>query len=186
VGPHPREGIGRAHLPTVGRATTLKKANDIITDYLDCKHKAYLSLSKAAGRTPDYEKFLKQQELQYRGGAISVLLGQGGRSHALHDHPITLADLEKGADIIPDVLLTMESMVIAVHCIKRSPGLSSLGPFHYEPVLFSCLDRASHQSHRFILAMACLALEQVQNFRPQHGTVISGAGYRRHRFKLNK
>jgi hypothetical protein len=140
VGRRPREGLGRAHLPTVGRATTLKIANDIITDYLDCKHKAYLSVSNSVGRTSDYEMFLKQQELQYSGGAISVQLGQGDHSDPLHNKPITLADLAKGADVIPNVLLTTESMTIAVHCIKRSPGLSSLGPFHYEPVLFFCLD----------------------------------------------
>ena len=168
------------------RHITLKIANDIITDYLNCKYKAYLLASNVAARTSVYEEFLQQREQKYIGGAIDVLLGRASHSHPIHNEPITVADLEKGADAIPNVCLTTASLAIAVPCIKRVPGISSLGSFHYEPVLFSCPEGTGLESPKIILAMACLALEQMQNFQPKHGTFISGAAYKAHRLNLNK
>jgi predicted RecB family nuclease len=162
----------------------LKIANAIITDYLACKYKAYLLASNIAGQRSDYEEFFNQRQLKYIRAATGAPLDLVSRTHYIQSKPITVADLEKGVDALSNVCLETDQLQITVHYIKRVPGISSLGPFHYEPALFSADEEGRNEPQIIMLSMACLALERMQRFRPEYGTLISGAAYKPRRIHL--
>src|SRR5262249_29732222 len=125
------------------------------------------------------------RQLKYIGAAPGASLDLVSHTHPIQSKPITVADLEKGPEAISNVSLETEKLQIAVHYIKRVPEISSLGPFHYDPALFSADEVVRNEPQMLLLSIACLALERIQRFRPEYGTLTSGAAYKPRRIPLH-
>ncbi|RKE26102.1 putative RecB family nuclease [Paraburkholderia sp. BL23I1N1] len=163
----------------------MKITNQIIGEYLNCKYKAYLLATEVASEPSDYEALMRHREEQYARAATSALFSPNNLDFGMRNKPITTKDLKDGTANIAGVFIENESLALKLHGIKRVPGDSLLGPFHYEPVLFSSLDRPSDKTHRLLLSMGGLALEKLQHVWPAHGTLVRGATYKPHRIDLN-
>src|SRR5262249_50376204 len=72
-----------------------------------------------------------------------------------------------------------------LHGIKRVGGISSLGDFHYEPVLFAGIEETVDAHLEILLSIGALALEKMQQVRPKYGTLVSGPKYKSHRIRLD-
>ncbi|NPT62442.1 TM0106 family RecB-like putative nuclease [Paraburkholderia elongata] len=164
----------------------MKITNEIITEYLNCKYKAYLLATEAVAECSDYEAFLHHQEAEYTRAATGALLGPHNRDLVACNKPITVDDLKGGTANIASVFIEDESLALNLQSLKRVPGESSLGPFHYEPVLFASLDGPSDETQRILLSIGARALEQLQHVRPRYGTVVSGNTYKSHRIDLDR
>jgi predicted RecB family nuclease len=172
--------------PAYREVSGVKLTNQAVIAYLNCKYKAYLLTTDVASELSAYEAFLQNQDEKYIGAASSALLRLDNKSSVAHNKPILVDDLKEGATIIADVLIENESLALNLDGIKRVTGESSLGTFHYEPLLFASLDGPIDESLRILLSIGGFALEQMQHRRPSYGTVIHGAKYKSQRIDLSK
>lgn len=164
----------------------MKITNQLVIAYLNCKYKAHLLTTDIASEPSNYEAFLQSQAEDYTGRAISTLVASENSCPVARSKPILVEELREGAAIVLDVNIENELLAFNIDCIKRAHGESSLGLFHYEPVLFFDLDEPIGESSKILLSVSGLALEQMQHFRPSHGTVVRGVAYKSQRIDLSK
>jgi len=164
----------------------VKTTSQLVIAYLNCKYKAYLLTTDVAIEPSNYEAFLQSQAEVYAAAATNTLLAPDNIDLVARNKPILVENLKEGAAIVLDVYIENEFLAINIDGIKLAHGESSLGLFHYEPVLFSSLDEPIDESRRILLSMSGLALEQMQHVRPSHGTVVRGPAYKSQRIDLSK
>src|SRR5262245_49359346 len=116
---------------------TTKITRDIIESSLHCKYKGYLKLAGQQGPTPDYEQLLVECRDAVKQGAMDKLFARHAAEEVVRDVVLTPAILKKGAALLVNATLEDEHVSLAFDGLKRAPGHSKLGDFHYVPVLFS-------------------------------------------------
>jgi predicted RecB family nuclease len=162
----------------------MKITNQTIADFLNCKYKAHLRVAGIAYEPNKYEEFLHHQNYQYIQRGTRELLGSVLPTDTMPDNMINDNDLQGGPALVVNAGIVTDTLAISLHGIKRAPGASSIGDFHYEPVLFSGVEQANNAHLRILLSIWALALEKVQNVRPKHGTLVCGPAHKPHRIKL--
>ena len=127
----------------------MKITTDILESYLQSRYKSHLKLVGEQGTPSDYERFLHGR-VHVRFMVTDKLLSQYGASEILRSLAVT-----------PAVL-------------KRVPGPSRLGDFHYIPVLFHYAELSS-PVQRFLLELCGMIWGSGQN-RPQAAEARVGRG----------
>ena len=110
----------------------------VIESFLKCKTKARLKVQGEHGVPSDYELFLLEKRCEARRRAIEGILAKLGDQHAavLRILPATIPLLRQGAEYVLDTSFEGQSISISFDALKKVSGASSLGDFHYVPVLF--------------------------------------------------
>src|SRR4051812_11784808 len=113
-----------------------KITSDVLESYLQCKFKGYLKLAGQRGTKCDFEAMLTELRAEVRLKAIDAIIARHPGDQVARNIPLTTANLKQGPQYIFDG--TFEGDALALHCdgLKRVPGESKLGDFHYLPVLF--------------------------------------------------
>ncbi len=99
--------------------------------------------------------------------------------------PVSPALLSQGTSIILNATVEGEELSVCFDAIKRIDGRSSLGDFHYVPVLFHEAERPGRE-HRNLLAILGLILGPIQGKEPGWGILIHGHYCEMRRIKLGK
>ncbi len=155
----------------------MKITNEVLTEYLNCKYKAYLILKGVGPEPSAYERWLKKNEEQYAGAATRALLDRENSCAIVTKLLETSLHLRQGIGLVIGAQAESESLPFSFHALQRVPGASALGPFHYVPVLFSNTG-ASSDAQKLALSCESLILERLQQVRPRNGILVSGDAYK--------
>ena len=85
----------------------------------------------------------------------------------------TNIDIHSGPPLVLGALLEDEELAFHFDALRRVDGKSSLGPFHYTPVLF-WHGESLGRNLTLLLAVGGLVLARHQDVQPKTGTVLFG------------
>jgi predicted RecB family nuclease len=141
----------------------------LIEAYLDCKYKAHLLAEGNRGDPHDLE--IVQAELQesYVERAAAALV----RKYHKAPSDFTDIDIHSGQEVIFAPTLEDEEMAFEFDALRRTDGESSLGPFHYCPVLFWQAESLG-RNQTLLMAAGGIILSRHQRVQPKTATVIFG------------
>lgn len=161
----------------------MKITQDILESNLKCRYKAHLKLAGEQGVRSDYELLLRESRDRVRLAAATKLLDRQKSNEVLRSFVLTRAVLKQGLHLLLDATLEDDDLSIGVDALLRVAGPSSLGNFHYIPVLFHETEKPGKE-HRALLELLGLMLGPIQGRRPAWGTLIHGWGCHTRRIKL--
>jgi predicted RecB family nuclease len=147
-------------------------------------YKAYLLLTGVVREPSEYEQWLHRHDQEYTAAATRVLLAREEASCLPSNTPLTSEHLTQGITTILGAHVEDASCAFAFHALQRVPGASSVGPFHYVPVLFCGTGQSVSETQKLLLASDTLVLERLQHVRPPSGIVICGDAYKSRRVDL--
>jgi predicted RecB family nuclease len=156
---------------------------DVLESYLKCRYKGHLKLAGERGVPTNYELLMRETREQVRQRATDLLLARHKEGKVLRGLSVTPALLSQGASVILDATVEGQGLSICFDAIRRIDGRSSLGDFHYAPVLFHEAVRPGREQ-RTLLATLGLILASVQGREPGWGILIHGQGCEIRRIKL--
>jgi predicted RecB family nuclease len=150
-----------------------KITRDILESSLNCKYKGYLKLAGQQGTRSDYALLLAESRDAVRRQAIEKILARYPEEEVEQDVILTPAALKRGAAFLLNATLEDESVSLAFDGLKRVPGPSKLGNFHYVPVLFF-EGRQVHKQQRALVDVYGLLLSRLQGRVPSSGIIGHG------------
>src|SRR5215831_1355971 len=158
--------------PSQANAMSPKVTLDVLYALLDCRLKAYLRLTGVQGVTSDYQSMLDRARQQARQTAIENIRNRYGHSISIGTR-LSRAMLTGGSEFVLDAQIDSEGCLVNFDALKKLDGPSSLGNFHYVPVLFAESQRI-RRAQRCILAVLGSLLSRVQGRTPESGIVYHG------------
>lgn len=162
-------------------ATTITR--DILESYLKCRYKGHLKLIGERGVPSEYELLLREARERVRQGSTDRLLAGHAEGEALQGLSVTPSLLRQGASLLLDATVEDERLSVCFDALTKIDGHSSLGEFHYVPVLFHEGERPD-RDQRVLLVTLCLILGTVQGKEPGWGILIQGRNCEARRIKL--
>jgi predicted RecB family nuclease len=163
-------------------AMPAKITREVLESYLKCQYKANLQLAGARGSTSDYEILLSETRARLHVAA-AVNLAREQKCDVLRDLALTFEVLKRGVPVLLDVTAEDEQMSIRFDGLRRSAGSSTLGDFHYIPILVH-EDEMPGKQQRAMLELLGVVLGAVQGKDPCWGILIHGRGCNVRRVKL--
>jgi predicted RecB family nuclease len=162
---------------------------EIFQAHLDCKFKAFLKMSAYTVDTirPEpvrYSKFNFQLETQYRQQLMKVMVPEYDSARA-PDLAKTASMMTEGELIIVAASLANQYAETNVDLLERAKGKSSLGAYHYQPVLMTKSCTVS-DNDKLMLGFQSILLADVQGHSPQFGKVIHGPSNKTIKVRLPK
>lgn len=151
----------------------MKFTNEILEEYLNCKLKAHLRKAGEQGVGTDYIAMLLSRRDETRRDATEKILASQGVREVARFIALTADALEAGPPFVLDALLEDDLFCLKIDGLKRVPGPSRLGPFHYVPVLFHGGEKVGREQ-RLLLELSGLLLASVQGLAPSYGVVWHG------------
>jgi predicted RecB family nuclease len=155
----------------------------VVESYPQCKYKAHLRLAGEQGIPTDYEFLMGEARRRVWQGATELLLARHKKHEVVLGPSLTPVLLGQGARLILDATLEREGLAVCFDALKRLDGQSSLGDFHYGPVLFHEAERPGREQ-RILLAMLGQILGSLQGKEPKWGVLIHGQNCEVRRIKL--
>jgi predicted RecB family nuclease len=161
-----------------------KITRDMIESYLNCKYKGHLKLAGQQGTRSDYELLLAESRDAVRRRALDKIVARYPEEEVERDVALTPAALKQGAAFLVNAILEGEHVSLAFDGLKRVPGASKLGDFHYIPVLFAA-GRQVRKPERALLDVYGLLISRLQGRPPGNAIVWHGKEGRATRVRLN-
>jgi predicted RecB family nuclease len=150
-----------------------KITQDILESYVFCKSKAYLQRTGEHGKPSDYAMFLTQSRDEVRRKAIAKMLAEPHKGQVVQGRLLTTAVLRDGPLFVLEARVEEGPFCLALDGLKQVPGESTLGAFHYIPML--CYEgRQIRKEQRFMLALYGIFLSRLQGRMPDSGILWHG------------
>lgn len=163
----------------------MKITNRVVENYLTCKYKALLAIKGEIGTPHDYEVLMSELAEAHRVRAAEALLRSCKLDLAPRVSRITEDNLKEGHALILDCTIEADEFRFHFDALKKTEGRSSLGSFHYQPVMF-CQDEKGLEQKRIVLTCGTFVLGQVQRARPHIGLLVLGEKCSLSRTRLTK
>jgi predicted RecB family nuclease len=161
-----------------------KITQDILESYLNCKYKGHLKLAGRNGTQSDYGLLLAASRDEVRRLAIDKIFSRHPAERIERDIALTLPALKRGAAFLLNTTLTDDHIALVFDGLKRVPGPSKLGDFHYVPMLFS-EGRKIRKQQRACLEVYGLLLSHLLGRIPSFGLLWHGKECRTSRVRLS-
>jgi len=152
---------------------TTKITRNTIESYLNCRNKVHLQLTGQHGTPSDYGLLVVAARDEVRRRALDQILTRHPAEDVERDVPLTLATLQRGAPYLLNVTLEDDHLALAFDGLRRVPGRSKLGDFHYVPVLVHETGKIGKEQ-RLLLEVYGFLLTGVQGRAPGSGVVWHG------------
>ena len=150
-----------------------KITQDILESYVFCKSKGYLQWTGEHGKPSDYAMFLTQSRDEVRRKAMAKMLAQPHKDQVVQGTLLTTAVLRHGPLFVLEARVEDGPFCLALDGLKQVPGVSTLGAFHYIPML--CYEgRHIRREQRFMLTLYGLFLSRLQGRMPDSGIIWHG------------
>jgi predicted RecB family nuclease len=162
-----------------------KITTDCVESYLKCKTKAHLKALGEQGVHSEYELLLAEMKSETRRTMIDWVSSRHAGGAVLQDVSINTTELSRGAAFIFGATIEDDTFCLAFDGLKKAPGESKLGEFHYIPVLFHPGEKMRLEE-RLLLAILGTVLGDLQGRQPGTGIVYLGAGHRGTRVQLTE
>ncbi len=150
-----------------------KITQDILESYVFCKYKGYLQWTGEHGRLSDYARFLTQSRDEVRRKAMAKMLAQHHQDHVVRGMLLTTAMLRQGPLFVLEARVEDGPFCLVLDGLKQVPGVSTLGAFHYSPMLFA-EGRQIRKEQRFLLELYGVLLSRLQGRIPDSGIIWHG------------
>lgn len=147
-----------------------------IVAYSHCSRKAFLMLSTSEPVEPsEYEQLL----LKFQNWSYNTYCKNLPNS-LIYEENI----LKKGFESIQDCKIELKGFIFESKLLVKRKGISSLGKFIYEPVIFLGTNQIAKEN-RLELAFLGFLLEKIQTKFPEKGVIIDKNGGK-HQVELSK
>lgn len=160
-----------------------KITRDILESYFQCRYKANLRLNGVGGESSTYQALRLRDRLGVRDRAVAAIRSGSPPGEVASDVSLTLAVLRSGRAHLIDVRAEGEGTSLALDGLRRVPGRSRLGDFHYAPVLYHDAVRVG-PVQRLLLAALGRVVGDLQGRQPDAGFVYRGRADRPLRVRL--
>jgi len=158
---------------------------DILESYLTCRYKGHRKLVGERGVPADYELLRREERERVRQRAVDLLIARHREGDVTQGMSVTPDQLRRGVGLILDACAEGEGLSVRFDALKRIEGGSSLGDFHYVPVLIHETDKPGREQ-RALLAILGLCLSPVQGKEPPWGLLIHGQNCQTRKIKLGR
>jgi predicted RecB family nuclease len=148
-----------------------KITREVLEGYLNCRLKGHLAFRGENGTRSEYQQLLDQSKHELRRAAEDLVKARCVVAHDAKGAPVSRELMVRGPALILDALIESDPLSIRVDALKRVPGPSDVGDFHYIPMLFGEGGKA-RQSQKRILEICGLVLGEVQGRRPGKGVLV--------------
>ncbi len=149
-----------------------KISKDVLEAYVRCSYKAYLLLDGRREEPPPYAALREVRRATLRDQVATKLRAELGDD--LHEGvAVTPSALAKGVAVLLAPNLTRERFDLILDGLKRVSGESSLGSFHYVPMLITAASRVRNED-RLLIEMLALLLAPYQQIMPGTGIIWLG------------
>src|SRR4051812_10199961 len=166
-----------------GHVMPAKITRDVIEAYLNCRYKGHLKLAGARGEPSAYQALRLRERLDVRRRAIAAIHADHAQEDVASDLNLSLAVLKRGVAHLLDARAEDESVSLSFDGLRRVPGRSLIGDFHYAPVLYHDAEKAG-PVQRLLLAALGRIIGDLQGRQPDTGFVWRGRGCRPARVSL--
>jgi predicted RecB family nuclease len=161
-----------------------KITRDALESYLNCKTKTHLKLAGHQGSMSDYQGLLVASREEVRRQATVKILAQYPEAEVARNVFLTTAALAAGPSFVLDATLEDNSLSLRYDGLKRVPGHSLLGAFHYAPVLYHEAQKVG-PVQRLLLAALGRAIGDFQGRQPSTAFVYRGRDCHRVRVEIS-
>lgn len=147
--------------------------NEVFSDFLQCRYRAYLKLTGATGQVPQPDDLHAQLLQDYRTKARQYFL-RANRDKKVNSECVSLpAVLAKRYDLAVDVTATQDDMILHFDALLASPGATKMSVPGYVPVMF-VLDEKVRKENKLQLAFCASVLAHQQANAPPFGRIVHG------------
>ena len=167
-----------------GDIMSTKISREVIESFLNCRYKGHLKFAGKNGDPPEYQVLLARAQDQARSRIIEAIVARHSAEKVKRDVDLTQTTLKQGAVFILNAIMEGDDIALAFDGLKRVPGSSKLGNFHYIPVLF-CRGARVRKQERILLDVYGLLLSRVQGRTPANGIIWHGDEARETRVRLS-
>jgi predicted RecB family nuclease len=161
-----------------------KISRDAIESFLNCPYKGFLKLAGRQGASSEGELVLTGVNDELKQRAIDRILARHTADKIDKDAVLTQTALQRGAAFVLNATWEDDDVALTFDGLKRVPGRSKLGKFHYVPVLFAPA-RQVRQRQRALLEVYALVLSRLQGRAAGVGIVVHGDGVRATQIRLS-
>jgi predicted RecB family nuclease len=148
-----------------------KITREVLEGYLNCRLKGYFTSRGEDNTRSEYQQLLDQSKQELRWAAEELVKARCPDAHDAKGAAIGRQLLVRGRAFILDAVIENDLLSIRVDALKRVPGPSDIGDFHYIPILFGEGGKA-RQSQKRALELCGLVLGEVQGRRPGKGILV--------------
>src|SRR5512135_1434825 len=142
----------------VDSQTAATKINrDVLESYLHCRSKGYLKLTRHQGTKSDYETLLSELRAEVKLNVINKILAQHPEHEVAQNIFLAALPLKRGPLYLFDAILEDDLLSLCFDGLKRIPGASKFGDFHYIPMLFHAAGHV-HKQQKLLLQLYSLFL----------------------------
>jgi hypothetical protein len=113
-----------------------KITREILEGYLRCGLKGHLRYRGERGVVSDYGRLLEEDRQGLRQAARQMVLARFPDAFDARGTVVERAHLARGPALILDAVIEDDLLSLRVDALRKTPGRSGLGDFHYIPVLF--------------------------------------------------
>jgi predicted RecB family nuclease len=146
---------------------------EILEAFLQCPYKAHLLQTGASLAQSDYAVAIAAVRSEVRALAVRKL--NAHKQVAMWDREIMTPGRHQPApDVAIGPRIDVDGFRIRLDGIRKAAGASTLGDFHYEPMLFR-EGRTAREGDRRLLAAHAVLLSRFQGRMPSRGIVCHGA-----------
>lgn len=163
---------------------TTKITRNIIESFLNCKYEGHLKLAGQIGIQSDYQSLLATSRDVVRRLAFRKISACHEGEDVQQDIALTATALQRGAAFLLNSLLEHDDyLALVFDGLMRVQGPSTLGDFHYVPVL-SFEGRRICKKQRALLEVYGLLLSRLQGRMPAFGILWHGSECRPSRVRI--
>src|SRR5262249_21793261 len=155
----------------------------VLEAYLHCKFKAHLKHGGEQGIRTEYEALLLSRRDEVRLIATEKIITSYGEGQVAKSIALTTDSLRFGPPFVLDALFEDDHFCLKLDGLKKVPGASRLGVFHYVPMLFHGGEKVRREQ-RLLLELQSQVLAGVQGLVPSHGIIWHGNDCRNSRVAL--
>jgi predicted RecB family nuclease len=160
-------------------------ANELFTDFLNCKYKAHLKLNDESGQASDFGQLQARLSKEYRVRAAQRLV-QSHLTSDVSERPDSLSEAIKlDYAVITETHATVGDTYCYFDALLRSAGPSPSSRPEYSPVLFLHTEKVS-KNDKLLLAFCGSVLHDLQGNAPKFGRVMHGNAFTTSKVQLPK
>ena len=160
-----------------------KITRDVLECYSHCKYKGWLRLSGERCASSDYDILLNERRADVKRAAIEKIIAQCPDLDVADTTLLNTDLLRRRLPFVLDAVLETSETHLLFDGLKKVPGLSKLGDYHYVPMLF-CDERRMRREQKLLLELYGLLLSSLQAKAPNIGIVWHGEEGKATRLRL--
>src|SRR5262249_43777511 len=124
------------HSSNGSRGMSEKITRDALEGYLRCGLKGHLRHRGERGVVSEYGQILEETRQGLRRAARRMVLARFPEAGDAQGAVVDRTQLARGPALILDAVVEDDLLSLRIDALRKTPGPSGLGDFHYVPVLF--------------------------------------------------